>query len=212
MPAIRGVAHATASAATSCTVDVSGIGAQPGDVMVAYIGVTTNVAVSATAVANLTWPRISTQLANGAGLSATKFAHRVSYVAGREPNTWTWNTGATATNWSITIVCFAGSVDFFAKSSDKVATVAGLTVNAPTMINTSCAGLIVIVGWASASNSTFSGPPAGYTIEDQINNASGISVAIAVAEVTAPFPAGTGTLSVTTSNAEIGRASCRERV
>lgn len=202
-PAVRSVAHAIATGATSVTCNKPA-GAVSGDVLIAVVATMANTAITNTAVANLTWARIGAQTNNGAGLTFTVFAHRISAVAGREPASYTFNDGATVTNWAISIVCYTG-MDFFARlGTAAVTTVLGTTVNSPSQSNTNFADVITVAGVASGSNSVFSGPTAGFFIEDQINNPAGVSVALIDNQTVAPFPAGTGTLAVTTSNPGLG--------
>jgi hypothetical protein len=201
-PAVRSVAHATASAATQVVCNAPA-GAQPGDIFIAVVATTANTAINVTAVANLTWSRISSQTNNGVGFTITVFAHRVSSVGGREPATWTFNDGATSTAWAVSIVCYS-AMDFFAKTASATTTGSGTTQNSPSQTNTNNANLISVACVGTASNSTFSSPPAGYFIEDQVANATGISVCIFDSQIAAPFPSGTGTLAITTSGTGVG--------
>lgn len=200
-PAIRGISHGTANAATSVTANVPA-GTVGGDVVIAVIAATSNATIGNTAVAGVAWTRISVQTNNTLGLTMTVFAHRYSDRVGVEPSSYSFNTGATANNLALSMVSYS-AMAFADKTPLATTNVASTTVNAPAQTNTSLGHDMVVACYASLSVSAFSGAPAGYFIEDQVAG-TGVAVAIMDTQFDTTFPAGTGVIPITASISAVG--------
>jgi len=201
-PAIRGVSHNTALSVTSISVNVP-VGVVDGDVLIAVIAATSNNAINFSAVAGISWTRIGAQTNNTTGLTMTVFAHRYSSRPGIEPASYSFSTGASSNGaMAVSLVAYS-AMAFDVKGPLATTNTASTTVPAPSQTNTSLGHDIVVACYASASASTFSGAPAGYFIEDQVNT-TGLAVAIMDTQFDTTFPGGTGVINITSSVSAIG--------
>jgi hypothetical protein len=193
----------TASGSVNITINEPS-GLVGGDILFAIIAAnTTGTAIGVTIGSNLAFASVSTQV-NSTSIRLTVFVHRVSDVIGREPASWTFNTGATSSNWAGLLVPYRGLAGTSPiLGATNTTTASGTTQNAPTQTEILFSYMSIGAAWTSLSDSVYSAPPSGFSIQAQVTNSSGISVAWADKYFTSPFAA-TGTLGVTTTGTGVG--------
>jgi len=148
-----------------------------------------------------TW-RAFGSVSTGVVAELTRYKHTVA-LGESAATTVSWNVAANH-NAIVMIECWRNLAENGNPGNNTTTTTAsGTTQNAPALTVTAGINQVMFADWVSVSTSTFSGPPAGFTLNSQFT-ALGLSVASAAKVLVGIQATSTGLLAITTNNAGVG--------